>query len=51
MPNVVAIPAAADAFLRWGLDLPMAVGAIAMSTSTIIVAAKRAVASTPEASL
>jgi cation transport ATPase len=26
-------------FVRWGLDLPMSVGAIAMSLSTIIVAA------------
>jgi Cu2+-exporting ATPase len=25
--------------IRWGLDLPMSVGAIAMSMSTIIVAA------------
>jgi Cu2+-exporting ATPase len=37
--NLVAIPVAAGLFLRWGLDLPMSVGAIAMSASTIIVAA------------
>jgi Cu2+-exporting ATPase len=37
--NLVAIPVAAGLFVRWGLDLPMSVGAIAMSASTIIVAA------------
>ncbi len=37
--NVVAIPVAAGLLVPWGLDLPMAVGAIAMSASTIIVAA------------
>jgi Cu2+-exporting ATPase len=37
--NLVAIPAAAGLFIRWGLDLPMSFGAIAMSLSTIIVAA------------
>jgi Cu2+-exporting ATPase len=37
--NVVAIPVAAGLFVPWGLDLPMAVGAIAMSVSTIVVAA------------
>jgi Cu2+-exporting ATPase len=37
--NIVAIPAAAGVFVRWGLDLPMSVGAVAMSLSTIIVAA------------
>jgi Cu2+-exporting ATPase len=37
--NLVAIPVAAGLFVPWGLDLPMAVGAIAMSASTIIVAA------------
>ena len=37
--NVVAIPIAAGVLVPWGLDLPMAVGAIAMSASTIIVAA------------
>ena len=36
--NLVAIPVAAGIFLRWGLALPMSVGAIAMSLSTIIVA-------------
>jgi Cu2+-exporting ATPase len=37
--NVVAIPVAAGLLVPWGIDLPMAVGAIAMSVSTIIVAA------------
>jgi Cu2+-exporting ATPase len=37
--NLVAIPVAAGLFIRWGLDLPMSVGAVAMSLSTIIVAA------------
>ena len=37
--NVVAIPVAAGALVPWGFDLPMAVGAIAMSASTIVVAA------------
>jgi P-type Cu2+ transporter len=37
--NVLAIPVAAGVLMRWGVDLPMAVGAIAMSASTIIVAA------------
>ena len=36
--NLVAIPAAAGLFLRWGVDLPMSVGALAMSLSTVIVA-------------
>jgi Cu2+-exporting ATPase len=37
--NLIAIPIAAGVLVPWGLDLPMAVGAIAMSLSTIIVAA------------
>ncbi|MDX6464624.1 MAG: P-type Cu2+ transporter, partial [Acidobacteriaceae bacterium] len=37
--NLVAIPVAAGLFVQWGFDLPMSVGAIAMSLSTIIVAA------------
>src|SRR6266853_49658 len=37
--NVVAIPVAAGLFVHWGFDLPMSVGAVAMSLSTIIVAA------------
>jgi Cu2+-exporting ATPase len=37
--NLVAIPVAAGVLVPWGIDLPMAVGAIAMSVSTIIVAA------------
>jgi P-type Cu2+ transporter len=36
--NLIAIPAAAGMFIRWRLDLPMSVGAIAMNLSTIIVA-------------
>ena len=37
--NLVAIPVAMGLLVPWGIDLPMAVGAIAMSLSTIIVAA------------
>jgi Cu2+-exporting ATPase len=37
--NVVAIPVAAGLLVPWGFELPMAVGAVAMSLSTIIVAA------------
>jgi len=36
--NLIAIPVAAGLFLRWGVELPMSVGAVAMSLSTIIVA-------------
>ena len=36
--NLVAIPVAAGVLVPWGIDMPMAVGAIAMSASTIIVA-------------
>jgi Cu2+-exporting ATPase len=36
--NLIAIPVAAGLLVRWRIDLPMSVGAIAMSTSTIIVA-------------
>jgi Cu2+-exporting ATPase len=36
--NLVAIPVAMGLFVPWGIDLPMALGAIAMSASTIIVA-------------
>jgi Cu2+-exporting ATPase len=36
--NVVAIPLAAGVLVPWGIDLPMAVGALAMSLSTVIVA-------------
>jgi Cu2+-exporting ATPase len=36
--NLIAIPIAAGVLIRWRLDLPMSVGAIAMSMSTIIVA-------------
>jgi Cu2+-exporting ATPase len=37
--NLVAIPVAAGLFVRSGFDLPMSVGAVAMSVSTLIVAA------------
>jgi Cu2+-exporting ATPase len=37
--NVLAIPIAAGVLVHWGFDLPMSVGAVAMSASTIIVAA------------
>jgi len=37
--NLVAIPIAMGLLVPWGIDLPMAIGAIAMSLSTIIVAA------------
>ena len=37
--NLLAIPVAAGILVPWGIDLPMAVGAVAMSVSTIIVAA------------
>jgi Cu2+-exporting ATPase len=37
--NLVAIPVAAGLLVHWGVDLPMSVGAVAMSASTIIVAA------------
>ena len=36
---LVAIPVAAGLLVPWGIDLPMALGAVAMSASTIIVAA------------
>jgi P-type Cu2+ transporter len=36
--NVVAIPVAAGVLTPWGIELPMALGAIAMSLSTVIVA-------------
>src|ERR1700686_2120056 len=37
--NLVAIPVAGGFFVHWGFDLPMSLGAVAMSLSTIIVAA------------
>jgi P-type Cu2+ transporter len=37
--NLVAIPVVGGLLVRSGLDLPMSVGAVAMSLSTIIVAA------------
>src|SRR3989440_6268552 len=37
--NLIAIPVAAGLFVHWGFDLPMSIGAVAMSLSTIIVAA------------
>ena len=37
--NIVAIPRRGGLLAPWGIDLPMAIGAVAMSASTIIVAA------------
>ena len=37
--NLITIPIAGGLLVRWGFDLPMSVGAVAMSVSTIIVAA------------
>ncbi len=37
--NLIAIPVAGGLLVRWGVDLPMSIGAVAMSLSTIIVAA------------
>jgi Cu2+-exporting ATPase len=37
--NALAIPVAAGLLAPWGIVLPMSVGALAMSLSTIIVAA------------
>jgi Cu2+-exporting ATPase len=37
--NLVSIPIAGGLLVRWGFDLPMSIGAVAMSASTIIVAA------------
>jgi P-type Cu2+ transporter len=37
--NLVSIPIAGGLLVRWGFDLPMSLGAVAMSASTIIVAA------------
>ena len=37
--NLVAIPIAGGLLVRWGFDLPMSAGAVAMSVSTIVVAA------------
>jgi len=36
--NIVAIPLAGGVLVRWGVDLPMSIGAVAMSLSTVIVA-------------
>lgn len=36
--NMIAIPAAAGAFVHWGITLPMSIGALAMNLSTVIVA-------------
>jgi Cu2+-exporting ATPase len=37
--NAVAIPVAAGVLAPWGIVLPMSVGALVMSVSTIVVAA------------
>jgi Cu2+-exporting ATPase len=36
--NIVALPLAAGVLAPWGIVLPIAVGAILMSTSTVVVA-------------
>jgi P-type Cu2+ transporter len=36
--NVIAIPVAGGLLVGWGVDLPMSIGALAMSASTMIVA-------------
>jgi Cu2+-exporting ATPase len=36
--NLVAIPAAAGLFIRWRINFPMSIGALAMNLSTVIVA-------------
>ena len=36
--NIIAIPVAAGLFVRWGFEIHMSVGAVAMNLSTIIVA-------------
>ena len=36
--NIVAIAVAAGLLVRWGFEIPMSVGAVAMNSSTIIVA-------------
>jgi P-type Cu2+ transporter len=36
--NIVAIPVAGGLLVGWGVDLPMSIGAVAMSASTMIVA-------------
>ena len=36
--NAIAIPVAAGLFAPWGVVLPMSVGALAMSASTVVVA-------------
>jgi Cu2+-exporting ATPase len=36
--NIVAIPAAAGVFARWGITLSPAVAAVLMSGSTVVVA-------------
>jgi len=46
--NLVAIPVAGGLFVHWGLDLPMSVGAVAMSLSTIYCGCERAVATPTE---
>jgi Cu2+-exporting ATPase len=36
--NAIAIPIAAGIFAAWGFVLPMSIGALAMSASTVVVA-------------
>ena len=47
--NLIAIPAAAGLFIRWRLDPPMSVGALAMNLSTVICGSQCTAPSTPEA--
>jgi len=42
LSHLVAIPVAAGVLAPWGIDLPMAAGAVAMSLSTILVAVNAA---------
>jgi Cu2+-exporting ATPase len=46
--NLVAIPVAGGLFEYWGFDPPMSMGALAMSLSTIIVAANAQVLRRPK---
>src|SRR3712207_9240199 len=39
--NALAIPVAAGLLVPWGFDLPMALGAVAMSASTIVRSEER----------
>jgi hypothetical protein len=45
--NLFAIPVAGGLLVRWGLDLRMSIGAVAMSLSTIIVASCKCTVASP----